>query len=360
MTDPAPRPASWRNCFRVEKLLEPPLPPNVDFPDFWSRSPLLSRRSRGRQLYRSLMFRAVYIIGRLTFSLGLARAARFARFVGRLGYYFLGEARKTTLENLRASFGSTLSERERKRIAKAVFSGFTISAVETMWMSRWKELFSWLEIEMEGVEHMEDALDQGHGVIGLCAHFGSWEVFASSCGKMGMPTSAVSRQQKDPRLEEWIGAIRANSGLKMITRGKNPVQMLRCLRRGELLALLIDLDTRSAEGIFVDFFGRPAYTPIGPFLLARRTGARIIHGLCYREGLNRLRFRFSESWEVPRTEDEQADIRAAAERASKYLEECIRQHPEQWAWFHKRWKTTPERIRSRSKQPFNSDEDSPG
>lgn len=358
MTDPSPRPHSWRGCFRVEKILEPPLPPDVEFPRFWSRSPLLSKRSRGRQTYRALMFRAVYIIGRITFSLGIERAARFARFIGRVGYYFLRAARESALENLRLSLGDQLTEQERKRIVKEVFSGFTISAVETMWMSRWKELFSWLEIEVEGVEHMENALDQGHGVIGLCAHFGSWEVFASASAKMGMPANVVARQQKDPRLEKWIDSIRTNSGLKMITRGKNPVQMLRCLRRGELLALLTDLDTRSAEGIFVDFFGRPAYTPIGPFLLARRTGARIIHGLCYREGINRLVFRFSESWEVPRTENEEADIRWAVERASKYLEDRIRECPEQWAWFHKRWKTTPEKIRSRSTLLSDSDEDS--
>jgi KDO2-lipid IV(A) lauroyltransferase len=344
---------------RLAHLLAPPLPPEVPLPKFWKIGPRLSRRSWLRQIQRELIYRVSYIVARFILMFGIRRATRLANYLGPLGGFFFRENRRIALKNLEDCLGKETTLAERKDILRQVYSNFALSAMETLWISHWGELFNWLEIELDGMEHLEKALASGRGVIALHAHFGSWEVFGAANAKMGLPVYVVVRQQKDPRLNEWIVQIRKASGLQVITRGVNPVQMIRCLRRGNLLGLFMDLDTRSNEGVFVDFFGRPTYTQIGPFVLARRTGALVIPTLCYREGLNRLRFHYGEPWEVPRTDDPDRDILEAAQRANSFLEKKIRERPEQWTWFHKRWKTTPAKMQgSRMSSRDGLDEDS--
>lgn len=333
---------------RLLKLLEPPLPPDVPIPSLWTSIPRLSHRSGYRHFTRDLSYRAVLLAAKAIFSLGIERSTRLAAFIGKMGYYLRPELRRIALLNLRECLGTQLSEQERARIARQLFSNFTISAVEVAWLSRWGDLFSWLKIDLDGFDNFSAALATGRGVIAHNAHFGNWEVMTAGVARMGYPAHVVVRKQKDPRLESWIGQIRSLSGLKVITRGENPYAILRCLKQGGALGLMIDIDTRSNEGVFVEFFGKPTYTQVGPFALARLTGALMMPALCYREGLNHLRFHFGEPWEVAQTDDPERDIFEAAQKASWLLEEKIRERPEQWAWFHKRWKTTPDKIKPKN------------
>ena len=284
-------------------------------------------------------------MARLVLLMGLPRSAKFAEKVGPVGFAFQRRDRKLTLKNLDDCLGEDTSPQHRKEIAKKVFSNVAVSAVEAIWMSRWSTLKEWLEIEVEGIEHVDAAMATGNGVVSFSAHFGNWEVMTAVMAQLGYPVHMVARELKDPRLDAWVQQVREACGIRVIQRGKTPFRLLNVLKEGGVLAILVDLDTRSGRGVFVDFFGRPAYTPVGPFVLARKTGALLLPVLCYRESLNRIRISFEAPWEVPRSEDAEADIREAAERATRFLEERIRERPEQWAWFHKRWKTTPDRLK---------------
>ncbi|MCK6496437.1 lysophospholipid acyltransferase family protein [bacterium] len=328
----------------LARLLRPPLPPNVPVPSLWASIPQLSHRSSYRQITRELSYKSVLLAAKAILSLGIRPSTHLAAFIGTMGYYLRPELRRIALQNLRDAIGTQTTEQDRARIARQMFSNFTVSALEVAWLSRWEDLFSWLKIDLDGFENFNEALATGRGVIAHNAHFGNWEVMTAAIARMGYPAHVVVRKQKDPRLEAWIGQIRNLSGLKVITRGENPVAILRCLKKGGALGLMIDIDTRSNEGVFVDFFGKPTYTQVGPFALARLTGALMVPALCYREGLNHLRFYFGKPWEVPQTEDPARDIFRSAQMASRILEDRIRERPEQWAWFHKRWKTTPDKI----------------
>jgi Kdo2-lipid IVA lauroyltransferase/acyltransferase len=344
---------------RLTNLLSEPVPPNIELPGFWSPIPKLSHRSTFRQLHRELTFRGILLLAKLVLSMGVERSAKVAASLGRLGFYVQPEQKRVALENLRTCLGDCTTEEERREIAKKVFSNFAVSALEVAWLSRWGDLFSWLKIEVEGMDKLDAALATGRGVIAHNAHFGNWEVMSAAIAKMGYPGYVVARRQKDPRLDAWIGEIREHSGLKVAIRGENPGRIVRCLKGGGLLGLMIDIDTRSNEGVFVDFFGRPTYTQVGPFALARITGALMIPALCYRDGLNCLRFYFGDPWEVARTNDPDADVLQAAQKANSILEQKIRERPEQWAWFHKRWKTTPGKIEQSRRDNGLAVEESP-
>ncbi|MHC5034914.1 MAG: lysophospholipid acyltransferase family protein, partial [Planctomycetota bacterium] len=117
--------------------------------------------------------------------------------------------------------------------------------------------------------------------------------------------------------------------------------IIRLLRRGESVGFLIDQDVRR-DGIFVDFFGKPASTTPMPAKLAIRTGAPLVFVYARRvAGKNRFRLVLQEIF-LPRHEDPaEVEIRNLTQQITSELEGTIRQAPEEWLWLHRRWKTYP-------------------
>ena len=326
--------------------MRPPVKPlgDIEPPSFWSKPPRLSRRSWKRQIYRDSVYRMVSLLVGLVRALGPKRSATLTGRIGSLAFMIQRRERQVAIRNLDQCLGETTTPGERKEIARKVFRNVALSTAESIGLSRWRKWENWIEYEMDGQENLDAALREGEGAVCVNAHFGNWEVMTALICASGYPGTIVARPFKDPRLEEWIARIRLSYGVHIIQRGKTPLRMIKTLREGGMLGVMIDMDTRSSRGIFVDFFGKPTYTQTGPFVLARRVGSPIVPALCYREGINRLRFYFGEPWKVDRTDNVEADIRAAVQKATKDLEDRIRERPEQWAWFHKRWKTRPEKF----------------
>jgi KDO2-lipid IV(A) lauroyltransferase len=134
------------------------------------------------------------------------------------------------------------------------------------------------------------------------------------------------------------------NGLDMVYTDESPRKLIRALKNGQVLGLLPDQDLRTNSGIFVDFFGMPAYTVTMPARLARQLGVKM--GLCclLREGKG-FRLVYHPPFDIPRTSDETADIAGATQMWSHLLESEIRKRPEQWVWFYPRWRTPLERPR---------------
>ena len=115
--------------------------------------------------------------------------------------------------------------------------------------------------------------------------------------------------------------------------------MIKALRNNEIIAMLIDQDT-SVQSVFVDFFARPASTPLGLASLALKTQTPVIMGVDKRLPGDKHQFVFSDEIIPPEsTGDFDTDVKNFTAKLTKYLEDFIRQNPEQWVWFHERWKT---------------------
>lgn len=291
-----------------------------------------------------MVYRCISLLVRVVRALGPKRSAWLAGRIAAIAFLLQKREHRVASQNLKDCLGATTTSEQRVEISRAVFKNAALSLAESIGLSRWGRWKDWVEYELDGLENLEGALAEGKGVICPNAHFGNWEVMSALICTFGFPGNIVARPFKDPRLEEWISRIRESFGIRIIQRGKTPLRMVQTLRKGELLGVMIDMDTRSSRGIFVDFFGKPAYTQTGPFVLARKLGTPIVPALCYREGVNRLRFYFGPAWKVACTDDAEADIRSAVTKATQDLEDRIRERPEQWAWFHKRWKTRPEKV----------------
>ncbi len=184
----------------------------------------------------------------------------------------------------------------------------------------------------------------GKGAVGITAHLGHWEILVAFLSRYGMPCKAIAKRLRDERLNEMVVALRAASGVGTITRDEGVRPILRALREGFTLGMLIDQDT-DVDGDFVPFFGRPAYTTRAPGVLHLATGAPVFTAFCVRAEDGRYDL-FVEPI-LPAAphglagEAKSAATRAIVAEATRRIEAAIRRHPTQWVWWHRRWKTQP-------------------
>jgi KDO2-lipid IV(A) lauroyltransferase len=109
-----------------------------------------------------------------------------------------------------------------------------------------------------------------------------------------------------------------------------------------MLAIPADQNQSRRSGVFVSFFGLPASTTAGPARLAMMTGAPVIPVFLLREGESDThRLEVQQPVELVRGSDRDAEVVVNTQRCTSVIEDVVRRHPEQWIWFHKRWRTRP-------------------
>src|SRR6202035_2598264 len=132
-------------------------------------------------------------------------------------------------------------------------------------------------VELRGWEEIERAQGDGRPIVILAGHCGNWELLAAALTCRGVGMAVVARALDEPRLQGLLAGLRGRFGTVTIERGSEGAarQILGTLRRGGALGMLIDQDTK-VDGVWVPFFGRPAFTPVGAAKIALRQRARVI------------------------------------------------------------------------------------
>lgn len=264
--------------------------------------------------------------------------------LGSLSFRLVRKEREKTIKNLTFIFGHEKSEGEIKEMARKVFIYQAMNFgdyVHTIHYTTRKQ-FSKI-IDFVGEEHLKKAYEAGNGVLCLMCHVGSWEFSAIMPPVMGYETSAVSRAMPNERIDRLIVRARERRGMKNIRRGKVYDQLLEILKKGECMIIMIDQDT-TVKGLFIDFFGKPAYTPIGAARLALDSHSPVLPMYMKRLPNNRHQFTILPPLPFVNTGDETTDLFENTRIYNQAIESIIRETPEQWVWMHERWKTTPESL----------------
>lgn len=189
-------------------------------------------------------------------------------------------------------------------------------------------------VVIENREILEQARARGKGVILALGHLGNWETCGVAFGLYVGEVHSVARPLDNVFLNRYLERFRRMTGQRLIPKDNATRAMLEVMRKKGILAILFDQDARH-EGVFAPFFGRPASTVRSPAVLALRYGAPIIPLNIFRE-TGRLYLRFT-----PPIEPDGHTVETLTAECNRRLEEFIRQHPEQWFWLHRRWKTQP-------------------
>ena len=282
---------------------------------------------------------AMTTLFRLSKHLNPARVERWGKILGGFIFKASRRYRRVALKNLTAAYPEW-NEQDVKKTARESFTHFGRGALEFFYFLSVPSEELDERVEIEGKEHLDAALANGHGAIIVTAHLGNWELFARIFVLLGYPISVIARDSDDPTITEITNTIRQNAGYKVLGRDKSALPALRALRRNEVLGILPDQNTLS--GIFVDFFGRPVATATGPAVFAIRSGAPIICGYTKRLGGGRFKTVLYPPIDLPLTGNEEADIHNVTAALTRAIEEEIRKEPAQWLWLHDRWRRTTE------------------
>lgn len=246
--------------------------------------------------------------------------------------------RRRTLDNLALAFPGTPTA-VRDALASAVFKTVGKNFYEFLTLEgSSKDRLDGLVVRVEGQERMDEAIAMDRGVIVITGHIGCWELLAGYYASRGHAVSVVGRELWEKRLNEKLLRIRRSLGYRTIDRDSGGKEMVRALRDKHLLAVLIDQHTR-VSGIYVPFFDRPAYTPVGVAKLALATGAPILPMAIYIDHRDRHVIRILQRVEVPDTSlEKEQRVEELTRRCSAAVEELVRYDPKQWVWFHDRWR----------------------
>jgi KDO2-lipid IV(A) lauroyltransferase len=294
-----------------------------------------------------LIDRIEYAIFRAAFrffgALPLAVALRFGAWLGEIFYLFDRRDRRIALFNLNIAFPEK-TVTEHRRILRASCRNLGRVAAEfchlqRLDVARLSQIVSFAD--RAAWEHAIERAGQQGAVI-LSAHFGNWELLAYAHGVLGHPVTLVHRAMRNAIFDQAITAVRTTAGTRGIKKRAAAKEALRTLKQHGILAIPADQNQVFSYGVFVDFFGLPACTTPGPARLAMLTGAPVFPVFLVREGESgHHRIEILPEVEMVATGDRGADILENTWRCTAVIEDMIRRYPEQWIWFHKRWKTRP-------------------
>ncbi len=197
------------------------------------------------------------------------------------------------------------------------------------------------KVHIRGEENLRNALAQGKGVVFVTGHIGNWELMAQAVAA-SKAVSVVAAPLKSRDVNDILVALRARMGVRTILRGRPGAsrELIRVFRENRLLGILIDQDT-DVEGAFVDFMGRPAWTPTAAASMAIKFGAPVLFGFIQRETDDRHTVTIEGPLDLIRTGNDEKDIVANTAMLTKKIENCIMHNPEQWVWMHRRWRRQP-------------------
>jgi KDO2-lipid IV(A) lauroyltransferase len=265
----------------------------------------------------------------LNFSYGLAK------FLGNFAYHILRLRRRVVMDNLHTAFAREMPEAQIKEIAAESYRQIGMSFVELLVAPKLQEQIQHI-LEPKHFSLIQRSLHEGKGLITVSGHLGNWELQgAAAATAMSQPFTVAAVQQSNPFINRFITRRRNDMGMQVAGTKEAMKLLLRALRNKQAIGLVADQNA-GRNAVFVDFFGKSAATHPGPAQLALKFGAPMLVGAAIRTGPGQFKI-LSQQVEINADDT----VETLTQRHVKILEGFIRQHPEQYFWLHRRWKTRP-------------------
>ncbi len=260
-------------------------------------------------------------------------AERWGENLANLWWTFGGKRKQTALDNLALAFPK-LSLEERTKLAKKVFLHFGRITADFLASSGRPAAELAAEMEVEGRENLDEAFRQGRGVLLLTGHFGSWERVSRWMSGTGYKLSVVARDADQAKVNDAVNKLRQETGTRVIPRGSAARPILERLRDNEAVGILAD---QNSKEIFLPFFGHPAGTVLGPGVIAERSKCPVLAVTCIRTGVGRYKVVIGSPLTPLESDGPRGSGMMLAYHA--WLEENIKENPDQWLWIHDRWRS---------------------
>ena len=265
---------------------------------------------------------------------------KIGRSLGHVAYWLDIRHRRIVRRNI-AFIYPDWAPRQRRRLAKRTFQHLGIIVLEilqTPFLSRTKLVE---RVYIEGQDILLNAMNHPRGCLLFSAHLGNWEIgFLGLPARLNRTVMTVAKPIKWQLVHNWVTALRSRFGNQVFFKDGAMPWMIRTLREGQTLALLIDQGVRRKESVEVTFFGKRTLATPAVALLALRCRMPVVPIFCVRDARGKYRLKILPPVVYQRTASLRHDIQAYTQILMDILEDALRTDPEQWWWFHRRWKRT--------------------
>lgn len=261
----------------------------------------------------------------------------FAR-LGDLLFFLTAKHQKAYFANLRRVLGNSVTPRERDAIARRAFQNLLKNYFDLLRGHRLtpEEIRAQLA-DVHGIEHLENVMKQGKGMIGGSAHFGAWDLFIHLAAVHLNTRVVVPNERLQPeKLFRYVQRLRASQGIEIVPLDVAPRALIKALRAGQMVGLAYDRDL-TQTGPLVNFFGEPTRIPDGAVQLALKYNVPVLVAFAVRRPDNRSEVFIEPPLEFERTGDLSRDIQNGVQKLASVMEKYIRQYPDQWLMFQPIW-----------------------
>ena len=242
------------------------------------------------------------------------------------------------MTNLNLAFGETKTKEEKLEIAKKCYYNFAkylgINFILNQNTTKQKILE---QVVFKNEHFLLDAMKSGRPIIVTTAHFGQWEIFGLAVAAHFGPSSVLGRKLDSSVMDKILRANRAQFDVELIDKDGGAKDILKALKARRIVGILVDQNTAPKDGIKVQFFGKDVLHTPAASVLAQKTNALIINAFIYQKGENLNEICFEQPIDIS-TFDKEDAVQKATQMQCSACEEMIRARPEEYFWFHQRFK----------------------
>jgi KDO2-lipid IV(A) lauroyltransferase len=282
-----------------------------------------------------LFYSIVFLLSRIPYP-----AAQLAGKMLGAGFSMLPILRRDeVLGNILRGFEGRMNEEDCRKILRRVYIHFGQMIFEVPHILRLNHENLADYVVFENEENLRNALAKGKGVFVLTAHFGNWEFMSAAVTlHFDRASAAVARPIDFAPLDRLVSRLRSQFGTEVITKQRAMRRIILALREQKMIGILLDQNVDWYEGVFTPFMGSWACTNKGLALMAVKTGAPVVPIFSVRQEDGRHRIIFEK--EIPLViGDKTAEVEENTILFTQVIENFVRRYPDQWFWFHRRWKT---------------------
>ena len=264
---------------------------------------------------------------------------KFGEALGSALFFFWRSRRFIALENLKAAVerGAISIDEPPEKVIKSNFRNLGKSFVEVLKIYYGLGERIIRDVEISGAEHLRAAQEEGKGVIFVTGHCGNWELNALVFSRRLSRVNVVARPIDNPYVNRIVERTREKYGNRVIYKKGALKKILSCLRKGDVVGILMDQSVVPAEGVVTEFLGKKDYTTKMPAIIARKTDCPVIPAFIKRTSGGHL-IEIHEAVKLDAGLSGEAAVLNDTVRFSAYVEEYIRSNPAEWLWIHRRWK----------------------
>ena len=262
---------------------------------------------------------------------------KVGNILGWLAYLFDARHKRIVRRNLKFTHPQW-SENHIRKLTLRIFQNMGITILEICQMTCFSKEDILQKVRIRGKENLLNTTKSPKGVIMISAHIGNWEMCHLFLSSYLQKSQVVVARNQPVFIERIINKLRTSTGNTIISKKGAMIKLVRTLRKGKMIGILIDQGTSRREGVDVTFLGRNTYATHAASLLAARYNCPVLPVYCIRESDAELTVIVEPALKLNKTADVRADLQTNTQIMTDSVEKIISLYPEQWFWFHKRWK----------------------